>query len=737
MLRLRPSEITITAEDVEEATRDIARNKTRLQRGPVRSLDTARRYLANSPDVRPRKALYGMHGGVDWPSRAEREGGNPSITPSVNLEGHTSPVMTPYTEDLTDEPSTFPSPIRNTQLVFRPAPGPALSDSRRVRNGTPGGHEEGTHAPMPRSNQPVGARNASRTTSNGTSDLSPSEPHPRSRNANAWHLKTAIHSSSVDCSQTLDMSIPSISDHSFSHESRMLPKPHILPNAVPAQHASHSAVNSRTESAPGSASTSSLNAGSSGIESCETTKPRSSLDHCSKRRHTRFDAFQERTRSFFGRSRDALSSHKLGGAIGRSQRHISRQSEASTDSSLPYSLYGVPISNSPSDTPSRSEEQLPHSQYSGAGSFRHVVREGLISRRPAENNRRSAVFPAPPLPRIESVSLPNLLSAVRGQALSPRPAAPYSRLEAHIPRLTPGDRVVDVDVGQDASNAVERRLPSPRGVVMDRGQLELFHVTGGASGISQRRRGMHVGQRPLETRADAHPNPSDGSAEHSPQRGARHSSENLPVGASPNTSGTQVSQPSLSPGRRVSFANNPQRRPSPPASVPSAGVAVFPAPVRLEAPQRRNSVWPSRPSLLEPVRNANDAPPRRRTPVPTPSLDLHSGTNGHGRRRRQDPPQRPRVYPIRESTSATMGMAARPPVPVLSASRLELRGGGHGQVQPHADQENSGEAEEEMMRRELEAAGMRYGGHGGGREGLEVLDETPPRMGRLERWMEG
>jgi hypothetical protein len=47
------------------------------------------------------------------------------------------------------------------------------------------------------------------------------------------------------------------------------------------------------------------------------------------------------------------------------------------------------------------------------------------------------------------------------------------------------------------------------------------------------------------------------------------------------------------------------------------------------------------------------------------------------------------------------------------------------------DQENSGQAEMEMMRQELEAVRARYD------EGQQrdVMDETPPRIGRVERHM--
>jgi hypothetical protein len=47
------------------------------------------------------------------------------------------------------------------------------------------------------------------------------------------------------------------------------------------------------------------------------------------------------------------------------------------------------------------------------------------------------------------------------------------------------------------------------------------------------------------------------------------------------------------------------------------------------------------------------------------------------------------------------------------------------------NQENSGEAEMELMRREQEAVSARYDEE---RQG-EVMDETPPRIGRMERFI--
>lgn len=45
------------------------------------------------------------------------------------------------------------------------------------------------------------------------------------------------------------------------------------------------------------------------------------------------------------------------------------------------------------------------------------------------------------------------------------------------------------------------------------------------------------------------------------------------------------------------------------------------------------------------------------------------------------------------------------------------------------EQENSGGAEEEAMREEMMARGPR----GGGADAEDVMDETPPRLGRFER----
>ena len=84
--------------------------------------------------------------------------------------------------------------------------------------------------------------------------------------------------------------------------------------------------------------------------------------------------------------------------------------------------------------------------------------------------------------------------------------------------------------------------------------------------------------------------------------------------------------------------------------------------------------------------------------------------------------------------------AAPPRIPPRHGSRHHLvLSPGHGnagrrfvRMDPRLqNQENSGEAEMEMMRQEYETVRARYDE---GQQG-DVMDETPPRIGRVERHM--
>jgi hypothetical protein len=65
----------------------------------------------------------------------------------------------------------------------------------------------------------------------------------------------------------------------------------------------------------------------------------------------------------------------------------------------------------------------------------------------------------------------------------------------------------------------------------------------------------------------------------------------------------------------------------------------------------------------------------------------------------------------------------RPPIPARVASRRMSA--------QQQNQENSGDAEAAIAREEIQAASMRYAEDG---VGLDFMDETPPRIGRFERY---
>lgn len=113
--------------------------------------------------------------------------------------------------------------------------------------------------------------------------------------------------------------------------------------------------------------------------------------------------------------------------------------------------------------------------------------------------------------------------------------------------------------------------------------------------------------------------------------------------------------------------------------------------------------------------------PRRANPQPSPPTTIHHSTLSPTATVYRPPAMRitsilaPTVAPpaTREAPRGT-----RPPPQHVPPPRQH-------------DQENSGEGEIELMRREERGINAR---HGDG-EGGEVMDETPPRVGRVERRM--
>ncbi|KAF2193846.1 hypothetical protein K469DRAFT_691351 [Zopfia rhizophila CBS 207.26] len=157
MLRLRPSEITLTPADVEETRRRIARRQAalpspslstrapraahvrpgivpRLRLGPEHSRDDAVTSLGNIPILRPQQGLHSSaesDSEDDLPQERQlqvvvKDGSDTTVG---NIANPLLPVeQPPSTGDAIDEPA--PTPSLNMQLAFRPAPKDVISSAR-------------------------------------------------------------------------------------------------------------------------------------------------------------------------------------------------------------------------------------------------------------------------------------------------------------------------------------------------------------------------------------------------------------------------------------------------------------------------------------------------------------------------------------------------------------------------------------------------------------------------------
>lgn len=130
MLRLRPSEITLTPADVEETRRRMSRRHApvapsvtshphhgpRLRPGPVvRSRDDAIHRLGTIPVLTPHQVIHTsteLETGSARPHQAEAEGGDDARRAEQSQDEAESSISS--------EQST-PSPVRGLQLPFRPA----------------------------------------------------------------------------------------------------------------------------------------------------------------------------------------------------------------------------------------------------------------------------------------------------------------------------------------------------------------------------------------------------------------------------------------------------------------------------------------------------------------------------------------------------------------------------------------------------------------------------------------
>ncbi|KAF2243636.1 hypothetical protein BU26DRAFT_106185 [Trematosphaeria pertusa] len=263
-------------------------------------------------------------------------------------------------------------------------------------------------------------------------------------------------------------------------------------------------------------------------------------------------------------------------------------------------------------------------------------------------------------------------------------------------------------------------------------------------------------------------------------RAGQRSSENAPVASS-----SQEGHPSRTiqaQGPRMSLART-QNAPSSGASMRGGELAVAPVPLRFSMPQPSGPRdMSNRPQRLSPLQASVGQRFRRdsdrgddelfrsdtlspytdysRIPqrVPVGSLRGPPIPPRHASRQQDiDIPRRPTTrldhHPISHAYHEQSALPPPPPFnrhqpergPALTSTTLDIASGttsrwsgmnraptSRRRIPPQQrNQENSLEAEEQLMRAEMHAASMRHGDDGQ----LDVLDETPPRIGRFERRM--
>lgn len=351
-------------------------------------------------------------------------------------------------------------------------------------------------------------------------------------------------------------------------------------------------------------------------------------------------------------------------------------SEHSSSSSLPYSLY-----------------ELPDAQYDGAVASHQTGRGAYHSIRLRGNGVLSQPQPQMDLPA------PNRAPT----SPSPLPSYPYSRGPSgqYIFRPSIGLLTSDDVLGaeQDAITAVQRNLSSPLDLIQDRAASHIRRISGQnystfASGDDMGGRTEHHSQRPgyasrqrimsgnesfrwqSGSNARNWPNAGGHQAAHHPLQHARYS---LP----------QPPRPVDGHAWPADGMRGPRSQPRPTfRHREDPGVRYARPSLRLVTPTRR---FPGVPPAYPFPRSLSRGPPSTST-----TLDIASGTTSW-----------------------------RPPSMPAAVRRMPAQ---------QQDQENSGEAQREIeaMREELAAVRVRYGEDNGR---SDRMDETPPRIGRIERRM--
>jgi hypothetical protein len=454
MLRLRPSEITLTPADVDETRYRMTRRQAALssaalpsrapggprrstahgllvRRGAERSRDNAIIHLGNIPILRPHQVVHSSseaeYEDDDIARPAKRsEVEPPSNEVPVTAIGEAPPAVEP------EQPAV--------QLPFRPAMNTQLSSRANTE-----GDSSLSSSPKHTSQSVVGRTRTNtsedlneavipsqlQSSTDGFGDVAPVTVTGSSNNLRRDSLFLQGYFASPErYTFRQHQTVPYTEPRQRPRQLALRPRA-ISSNSDPSQLPGRSALlptpveddfwtaNQRAPSEmPGGDSV--LGSSEAG-EDNERGRPRSSFDERIQRAHRRLEYLQGRYRGFFGRARVEPTDVETVGS------ELQRNSGTSSSSSLPYSYYELPMSR-PASSSRRSEsgEQLPQSQVDGAAPSRQANRGAYHSIRSSQVRATNDSWLRAPPSRGSSYSSPDLAS-VGQHGLSPLPASPYTR----------------------------------------------------------------------------------------------------------------------------------------------------------------------------------------------------------------------------------------------------------------------------------------------------------------------
>ncbi|KAF1912703.1 hypothetical protein BDU57DRAFT_523131 [Ampelomyces quisqualis] len=812
MLRLRPSELTLTPEDIDEAFRRIAvRQSSRdsrhapsqalaqpgrpiLRRGPQRAVRDAITTLGDIPILRP-QPQQAISSSMDDDIEVDHEPQTPSPRQRID-SASTSPVRDEQLA-LVNADAAATSPLRLLHLPFRLGRGrresriqslPAdnqveratMPPTRRTPEDLDGAahrNDSGQRTPStPPATPPTaaelrggGGRPESKARRDSSRDLAAASSS-RQVNRSSSHNTSGLSSADPTTASTAGEDEPTLHLRGFFTDPAKYPRgPHywfeevrgVVPQTEPRRASGRPAIPARSLSSGSAPTFSLLAAGHRSFSADEEAFPMTATRTSSRPRDRQLSLYPDAPRLPLV-----------------AQRNFSSEASAASDA---FSFYQLSESRQSSgERPGTTNPSL--AQFDGSAASRYRQSGTYHSVRPSE------------LRAISNPRQGTLLDLdIGGQhGISPLPSSPYTRTQSHdnTPQSFP------VFASQDAATAAVQGLASPlepfsehyqRLVELQNARLMLSAQQSpypyrstyssdthyGAAGEFAARRLSDRLPQPLSS---SRPSQATGILSGDPDRASRasvrgthatrtsqRSSENAPVrtpaqsSAPSRNSQVQIHRAAferlhnamqdLNAGTPDVSRQDRSRRSLPP-TVPrdtsnrprASGVHPPPPPASRNTMRHRTQHTSSSPAHPSPSEQPSDSLPSPTAPgeasigPPTIPPWYNSNMRGGGPHDRSTARARRRVTPIVRSSAQLRAIdqtgtttSIRSPLLRAATTVRPTR-----RVPPQQrDQENSGQGEEQLMRQEEAAINARYGEEGQG----DTMDETPPRVGRVERRM--